>query len=119
MGGIISLYMGYKRPDVFRLVGAQSPVVHGFGRARFDARTSYKNPPSGFKLSLVIGSYEICFSVDRAGNCRDLRTNTRELRDILQQRGYNLFFQELHQSHSWGLWRDTLPQTLSFLFSGF
>ena len=62
LGGLISLYTGSRRPEVFGLIAAQSTGTHG-GRAAYDARRAYATAPAlPLRLHLVIGSYEACFA---------------------------------------------------------
>ncbi|HKF36252.1 MAG TPA: alpha/beta hydrolase-fold protein [Ktedonobacteraceae bacterium] len=118
LGGLISLYIGKQRPDRFGLVGAQSSAVKSInGLDIFDARAAYSiNPRLPLRLHLVIGSYEDCFSTNERGRCSDLLNPVRELRSLLEQRGYPYRYAEHHQGHSWGLWRDTLAGVLTYFF---
>ncbi len=116
LGGLISLYTGKQRPDLFGLVGAQSSAVKSLnGLDIFDARVAYAvEPRLPLRLHLVIGSYEDCFSTDEQGNCSDLLNPVREFRSILEQCGYPYRYAEHHQGHSWSLWRDTLASALTY-----
>ena len=118
LGGLISLYTGKQRPDRFGLVGAQSSAVKSInGLDIFDARAVYAvEPRLPLRLHLVIGSYEDCFSTGEQGQCSDLLNPVRELRSLLEQRGYSYRYAEHHQGHSWGLWRDTLADALTYFF---
>jgi enterochelin esterase family protein len=115
LGGLISLYTGFQRPDLFGLLIAQSSTVRSVnGLDTFDARTAYARAPAlPVRIDLVIGTYEDCFAVDRQGHCRDLLTPVRELHAVLTQAGIPHRYAEHHQGHSWGLWRDTLAAALS------
>jgi enterochelin esterase-like enzyme len=118
LGGLISLYTGKQRPDLFGLVGAQSSAVKSInGLDIFDAHVAYAvEPRLPLRLHLVIGSYEDCFSTDEQGQCSDLLNPVREFRSILEQRNYPYSYAEHHQGHSWGLWRDTLADVLMYFF---
>jgi enterochelin esterase-like enzyme len=118
LGGLISLYMGKQRPDVFGLVGAQSSAVHTInGVKTFDARTAFAvEPAAPQRFYLVMGSYEDCFSTDWRGHCNDLLNPVRELHAVLERYGYSHYYNEYHQGHSWGLWRDSLDEALYFFF---
>jgi enterochelin esterase family protein len=115
LGGLISLYIGRSRPEVFGLIAAQSTAT-GSWRTGYEARRPYAAPPLPLRVHLAIGSYEGCFAVDRQGRCRDLLTPARALRDVLARAGVPHAYVEPHQSHSWGMWRDTLGAALEFLF---
>jgi enterochelin esterase-like enzyme len=116
LGGLISLYLGGERPDVFGLVGAQSSAVHStYGLNKFDARRTYA-VPLPVRLHLVIGSYEDCFDIDYRGRCHDLLNPVRELCAVLKQHGYAYRYLEPHMGHSWTLWRDYLADILLYFF---
>ena len=118
LGGLISLYTGQQRPDRFGLVGAQSSAVKSInGLDIFDARAAYAvETRLPLRLHLVIGSYEDCFSTNGQGRCSDLLNPVREFCSTLEQRGYAYRYVEHHQGHSWGLWRDTLADALTYFF---
>ena len=118
MGGLISLYMASRRPDTFRMLCAQSTVTRSLnGLDKYNALKTFSSTIRlPLRLALVIGSYESCFRVDPQGHCRDLLTPVRELRDEVDGRDYPYYYREEHQSHSWGLWRDTLADALVYLF---
>lgn len=118
LGGLISLYMRKRRPDVFGLVGAQSSAAHSIdGLETFDARIAFAvKPLMPQRFYLVMGSYEDCFAADWQGHCLDLLNPIRELRTVLERFGYSYYYTEYHQGHSWGLWRDSLVEALLFLF---
>ena len=84
LGGLISLYTGKQRPDLFGLVGAQSSAVKSLnGLDIFDAHVAYTvEPRLPLRLHLVIGSYEDCLSTDEQGNCSDLLNPVREFRSL-------------------------------------
>jgi len=118
LGGLISLYIGSQRPDLFGLIGAQSSAVHSvYGLDTYDSRTAYAvSPRLPARLHLVIGTYENCFDIDKQGRCQDLLNPVREFRSVLEQSGYAYRYAEHHQGHSWGLWRDTLVDALTYFF---
>jgi enterochelin esterase-like enzyme len=117
-GGLISLYLGSQRPDLFGLIGGQSSAIGTWDRNRlFDARRVYARVPRlPVRLHLVVGRYEICFGTDRQGRCRDLLTPNREFRAVLDEAGYPFQYAEWSQSHTWGLWRDSLPDALTYFY---
>jgi enterochelin esterase-like enzyme len=117
LGGLISLYIASLRPDLFGLVCAQSSVARSWNpQTPFDAPREYEQTKLPLRLHMVIGTYEDCFALDEQGRCRDLLTPARELRSVLKQAGYEHGYTEQHQGHSWGLWRDSLGDTLQYLF---
>ncbi len=120
LGGLISLYIAGQRPGLFGLVGAQSTVVECWDSSLpFDARAFFTNLPGlPLRIHMVIGTYEDCFNTDDQGNCMDLLTPARQLCAVFEQCGYLHSYTEHHQGHSWGLWRDTLADALTYLMAG-
>ncbi len=117
MGGLISLYIAAKRPDVFGKVGAQSSVAQAMD-GDWDTRATYADTPQlPLMLHLTIGTYETCYGLDAQGNCKNMLTPVRELRDVLVQYRYPLQYSERHYGHSWALWRDDLADALTFFFA--
>jgi len=118
LGGVISLYMASRRYDTFRMLCAQSTITRSInGLDKYNALTTFEaNVHLPLRLALVIGSYEHCFRIDSQGQCRDLLTPVRELRNVLDEHDYPYYYREEHQSHSWSLWRDTLADALIFVF---
>jgi enterochelin esterase family protein len=124
MGGLMSLYLGSQRSDVFGLIGAQSTATGTvYGSNKYDACKAYAvEPRLPLRLHLAIGSYESCFSTnfERVTNhgCTDLLTPVQTLCSVLHEYGYAYRYREDHQGHSWGFWRDSLQEVLTYLFSG-
>ena len=118
LGGLISLYMASRRPDTFRMLCAQSTATGSvYGLDKYNALTTFDATSRlPLRIALVIGSYESCFRTTEQGNCWDLLTSVRELRDKVDEHDYPYYYNEPHQSHSWGLWRDSLADALIYLF---
>jgi enterochelin esterase-like enzyme len=102
---------------VFGLIAAQSSVVGGGPEPEpYDAGQAYTGAALPCRVHLVIGTYETCFAIDEQGWCRDLYTPVRYLHNVLTQAGVPHRYAEHPQGHSWGLWRDTLADALTYLF---
>jgi predicted alpha/beta superfamily hydrolase len=122
MGGLISLYAFFERPDVFGAVGAVSPSVgfaHGalieyLDRARF----------VGGRIYLDVGTAE---GRPRGRDPLDLRREpalyvklVREARDLLVRKGYQegrdlLYVEEEDAVHNEAAWAQRFPRLLRFL----
>jgi predicted alpha/beta superfamily hydrolase len=122
MGGLISLYAFFERPDVFGAVGAVSPSV-GFARGaliEYLARARFV----GGRIYLDVGTHE--------GRPRDrdplhLRDQpgayvrmVRDARDLLVRKGYRegpslLYVEEEGAVHNEAAWAERLPRILRFL----
>ena len=124
MGGMISLYAFFERPDVFGAVGAVSPSV-GFAsgaligyleRARF----------VGGRIYLDVGTHE---GRPRERDPLELRGEpgayvrmVREARDLLVRKGYRegpdlLYVEEEGALHNEAAWASRFPRLLRFLLS--
>ena len=122
MGGLISLYAFFERPDVFGAVGAVSPSV-GFARG---ALIEYLERARfvGGRIYLDVGTNE--------GRPRDrdplgLRGRpgayvrmVRDARDLLVRKGYRegsnlLYVEQEGAAHNEAAWAARLPQLLRFL----
>lgn len=100
LGGQFTSQMGLMYPDVFHLIGIQSPyflghewIFEGYGREN--------QPP--VKIFLSHGSY-------------DQGADSLRLRDLLEKEGYALLYVETHDGHSWGNIRGLLDDMLIYFF---
>ncbi len=100
-GGNISLWLAYDRPDVFGNVAAQSSNVITSIQAGFQ-----NSPKLNLKVYLDIGTYDIS----------SLIPLVRNLKTTLESKGYDLFYREYHEGHSWGSWRAHIDDFLKFFF---
>ena len=124
MGGLISLYAFFERPDVFGAVGAVSPSV-GFARG---ALIDYLERARfvGGRIYLDVGTHE---GLPRDRDPLELRQMpaayvqlVRKARDLLVLKGYQegrdlLYVEEEGAVHNEAAWADRLPQLLRFLLS--
>lgn len=122
MGGLISLYAFFERPDVFGAVGAVSPSV-GFARG---ALIDYLERARfvGGRIYLDVGTHE---GRPRSRDPLELRRRpaayvrmVRDARDLLVRKGYRegpdlLYVEEVGAVHNEAAWAERLPQLLRFL----
>ncbi len=100
-GGNISLYLALNYPNIFGNVAAQSSNVisaisNGFQNSQ----------RLNLKVYLDIGKYDI----------PQLIPLVRNLRSILQSKGYDMIYAEYPEGHSWGFWRAHIDDYLKFFF---
>ena len=111
MGGLMSLYAGLKRPDVFGGVMAMSPSLWWNGK-EMQRRVASRPIPRGLRVYLDSGG---------AGPSADGSRDTNAMRDLLHRKGMrfgrNLFhwFEGSHP-HSEGAWRARFPRAFSTMF---
>jgi predicted alpha/beta superfamily hydrolase len=106
MGGLVSLYAFFTRPDVFGLAGAFSPSI-GFGRGAM-VRFLRQAPRVPGRIYLDVGAKE------RMGPL------VHEARNILIEKGYRtgndlLFVEDDGGAHDEASWARRLPRALRFL----
>lgn len=106
LGGLVSLYLALKHPDVFRGVAAMSPSVWWSDRAILGEVEAFDGPPP--RLWLDIGGRE------GAEALRD----ARELRDRIASKSWPRFelYEDRRGDHSERAWARRVRQALEFLF---
>ena len=92
LGGLISLYALFRRPETFGVAGALSPALWFAGGAIFDYLR--RAPAPGGRIYLDIGTAE--------GD--DELREARQLRDLLVERG-------IDRVTAWSTWRTKAPTT--------
>jgi enterochelin esterase family protein len=101
-GGNISALISYHHPDVFGLCGLHSGA---FWPNNFEAYNLItQGPVANIKWASIWGTYE------------GLYENMRDFRDFLLDNNYDLEWLELPEGHSWGLWRATIDEMLTYFF---
>jgi predicted alpha/beta superfamily hydrolase len=110
MGGLISLFAFFARPDVFGLMGALSPSLWFAGRAIFGLLEAATFQPG--KLYLDVGRLEGAETVE----------NARRLRDLLRAKGYVLgahlrYVEDRAGKHEEAAWGRRFRAALPFLLS--
>ncbi|NDJ76929.1 MAG: hypothetical protein GYB65_11795 [Chloroflexi bacterium] len=100
-GGLNAVYTAMNHSDTFGMVASQSPAFRGAPEVipAFEAAG-----PLPLKVFMCQGA--IWDDID----------NTRQVRDILQDQGYDLLYIEVNEGHSWGNWRALLDDMLIYFF---
>jgi predicted alpha/beta superfamily hydrolase len=113
LGGLISLYAAVKYPDLFGFIGAMSPSVrwHNSKIAElFEAWPDSRQRP--------------CIYMDMGGReWRGAFAEVRELRDVLEERGWVegedlSHVEDRYGRHHEESWARRLPDALRFLLAG-
>jgi predicted alpha/beta superfamily hydrolase len=115
LGGLVSIYLGIKYPEVFGRLAVMSPSVWWDYRMilRKIVSITHRHRP---KIWLDVGMHE---GSNPRGTLRDVRL----LRDVLVRKGWqpgtNLFYYEDPDgTHSEAAWAARSPHMLQFLFPG-
>jgi enterochelin esterase family protein len=101
-GGNISTLIAYNHADVFGLCGLHSGAFWPNEWEAFFLVT--EGEQKDIKFFSIWGSYE------------GLAESLQMFGDSLQDSGYDFEWLELPEGHSWGLWRATLDNILTFFF---
>jgi predicted alpha/beta superfamily hydrolase len=123
MGGLISLYAGFRHPQVFGLVGAVSPA---FGPARGIFSFVEGAPVRPQQVYMDAGTREgagLEENVHLVGAfSRVYLALVRRMRDLLLRKGYRpgkdlLYVEEKRAFHHESAWARRLPAALRFLYA--
>ncbi len=103
LGGLNAAFMALRYPEVFTLVGIQSPAL---GHAPWVLEELEKSAVRPERAFIDVGLYEEwCLP------------EARRLRALLERRGTKVSYLEIPDGHSWGHWRGTVDDALVFLFA--
>jgi len=115
-GGLISVAIGFKRPDVFGNAYGQSGYYSCFNDQLIrEINTSEKR---NVRFWVDVGTYERVVG----GNFlpkqeTDFLEAARRLKTFLEGKNYNLVYKEYHEGHTWGNWRRHLIDALEYYFA--
>ncbi len=101
LGGINSAYFGYYRSDVFRLIGINSPAFW------------YK--PEIFTYYQITENLPIKIFMS-TGTINDTQPQARQMKDLIDSKGYPNLYIEVPEGHSWGNWRALIDEMLIYFF---
>ncbi|MCU0497617.1 MAG: alpha/beta hydrolase-fold protein [Anaerolineae bacterium] len=114
MGGLISLYAYFRRPEVFGFAGALSPALWFADYAIFNYVRGLEQVPHG-RIYLDAGTQELCCSEDASEKSRRYLESVRQMRDLLRD-PISLQYVEAHDAgHREQEWARRLPEALRFL----
>lgn len=101
-GGLSALYTALERPDTYGRVLGQSSYFSR-GKGAFLASV-VRRPRLPVRTHLSVGTYD------------DFLRSNRRMAALFARRGATFAYGELHEGHSWGLWRAQLGAALRYLF---
>lgn len=110
LGGLIAAYAAILRPEVFRLIGAQSPAFRiirgGMGRL-LDSHTA---PWPDMRFHVDGGTFEETL------HASEFLPSIRRSVQALRGKGCAVQYTEVNEGHNWTNWRGRLPDLLTWLF---
>ena len=121
LGGIASLYIAWKHPDVFSRVGAMS-TAYWWSNSQILKMLQDSSPPPGVKVWLDMGTAEE--SSDRNGDdVPDVIEQHRQARNILMDKGLTIpnrlkYVEDEGAVHNERAWASRFPRAVEFLFPG-
>ncbi|MBS4060203.1 MAG: hypothetical protein KG029_07385 [Bacteroidetes bacterium] len=99
LGGWNSAFFGLMRSDKFQLIGIHSPA--------FDNAILQNFSNSALLPLKIYMSTGVIF---------DTQTQARNMKTILEAKGYPLQYKEVNEGHSWGNWRALIDEPLIWFF---
>jgi enterochelin esterase family protein len=123
-GGLAATCAGLRHPETFGNILSQSGSfwwtppksnnssdTEGDSEPNWVAKQFIASPKLPLRFYLDAGSEEVDFS----GNGTSILLTTRNLRDVLLAKGYDVYFQEFAGGHDYLSWRGTLADGLILL----
>lgn len=101
LGGLNSAYFGISGSDYFGLIGIHSPAFW------------YKQEIYGLFENSEKKPIKIYMST---GVINDTESGARQMKTILQTKGYEFQYKEVNEGHSWGNWRALIDEVLLAFF---
>ena len=105
LGGLISAYVALERPDVFKLVGSHSGAFWFGSQYNITGKYQTANASLNLKMWFSAGTYEASIYAD-----------TLLMENYSLSHGWTTEAMYLYEGHSWGSWRHTLNDMLTFFF---
>ena len=105
-GGLISIYIAFKHPEIFGNVASQSGYLSR--KENWMTKQIEKGSKKKIRFYLDCGTFEtnvgLVFGNFTEGN--------RRMREALERRGYDFVYQEFHEGHNWGNWSQRISDIL-------
>lgn len=102
LGGLISTYAAFMRPDVFGLAAAQSPSY--WWKKDSLIRIVKRNPKKPVKF--YIGT----------GTMQDAQREASLMARVMREKGYVVRYEEHPEGHNWANWRARISNILTYFF---
>lgn len=103
-GGTMSMYTGFRLPEVFGKVICQSGVFSLDGRDFAVVDLAKHGHARDFNIWMDVGTLD------------SLLEDNRRMKALLEENGYNMAYREFSGGHNYTAWRDDVWRGLEFLF---
>ncbi|GGG20122.1 hypothetical protein GCM10007425_13170 [Lysinibacillus alkalisoli] len=107
MAATVSLLGALTYPNIFGKAILQSPYVD---EDVLDAVENFANPSSISVYHIVGKKEDEVLTTEK--KVADFLTPNRELHEVMQMRGYHLFYDEFNGNHTWKYWKPDLRRAL-------
>lgn len=119
LGGLVSLYVAWRHPDVFSRVGAMS-TSYGWADGHIIDFVAGRAAPQGVRVWMDMGTAEDRTDRDKDG-VPDVIQLHRRMRDVLMEKGLSIprslrYVEDEGAAHNERAWAARLPRALAFLF---
>jgi enterochelin esterase-like enzyme len=112
LGATVSLMAALSYPHTFGKVIMQSPYVD----EKIMDKVSKFGQPAFLSLYHVIGTQETDVPTTD-GKKKNFIEPNRELRDLMKEKGFSVFYEEFEGSHTWTYWQPDLKKALPKMLS--
>lgn len=113
--GLISLYIAFKRPDLFGKVYSQSGYFSFNNDSMIRLVKEYERKT--IHIFMDIGTYEKKVGADfLPQNELDFTSANRRMKELLLNKEYDFNYKEYSEGHTWGNWRRHLIDSLTYFF---
>ncbi len=102
LGGLISTYTAFKRPEVFGLSAAQSPA---YWWANDSLITMIATAPRK----------NVKFYID-TGTLHDAQDKSLQMKSIMEKKGYIVHYEEHPEGHNWANWRARISHIVEYFW---
>jgi enterochelin esterase family protein len=114
-GGLISLTIGLRRPDIFGMAYSQSGYM-SFNKDQLLKELAARDRVGG-RFYLDCGTYERCVArgivPDEEG---DFLAANRRMARLMEHKHVDMVYREYPEGHTWGNWRGHLHDALEHFF---
>lgn len=101
-GGLFATWLAFSHPDLFPLLGIQSPAYSFQPQIYTYVEKAEKQPAKVFMTSGLI---------------HDSEEAARKMKEIFGKRSCTFEYKQVNQGHSWGNWRDVTDDLLVYLLN--
>ena len=111
LAATISLLTASKYPSIFGKVILHSPYVDDYVLEKVEK----VKDPSAFSIYHVIGEEETEVKTQVDG-VQDFLTPNRELKNVIEKKGFPYFYEEFKGDHTWKYWQPDVRRAIKMVY---